>query len=581
VREDRSSLCSGRFAWRVAGAVCLWDQMEVIGRVAGKGPQGGVPAMYVGARHISGKDHLRLAAGLIAVVSSISIAAVVGSPAYPAAAVTQGGSAVPTPTVEGPILPSSGISFLGSTLFSPSEVGYEQSEFFLSGKATAYKSAKPLTKNGRWHVTPEATASYKTRIVVYRPLDSKRFDGTVVLEWLNVTGGIDAPAAWLNAHVQMIRDGMAYVGVDAQEGGIYGQAGSVATTAGFGGIEQTDPARYGTLRHPGDSFSYSIYEQAGKALRADAKRILGGLEPKRVIALGESQSAARLVTYIDAIQPMSPGLFNAYFLYSRFGDGADLSQSPQTTILAPTSTYIRTDLHVPVFMFETETDLLGLGYLSARQPPTTYIREWETPGTAHDDTYGLLYARSDTGNGTADADAFDSMLNPPAVPIPGIVDCPAPINAGSHTYELRAAIQAVNRWVTTGKAPQESPRLQVDPRNPHEFLTDANGNSLGGIRTPQVEVPVAKLSGIGQPGSSSGSTDPGSNNAAVSGGTFCAIFGTTVPFSSAKLASLYPTHTAFVRKWDAATAAEVKDGYLLSPDAQTLDRVAAQSNVGR
>jgi hypothetical protein len=35
-----------------------------------------------------------------------------------------------------------------------------------------------------------------------------------------------------------------------------------------------------------------------------------------------------------------------------------------------------------------------------------------------------------------------------------------------------------------------------------------------------------------------------------------------------------------VKKWDAATAAEVRKGYLLAPDARTLDKVAAASNVG-
>jgi hypothetical protein len=485
---------------------------------------------------------------------------------------------VPTPTVEGPILPSSGISYLGSTTFTPSVVGYEQSEFFLSGTATAYKSSEPLTKNGKWHVTSQTTAPYTTRAVVYRPIDPSKFDGTVVVEWLNVTGGIDAPAAWLNAHTQMIRQGMAFIGVDAQKGGIYGQAGSIASKDGFGGLKTQ--ARYAPLNHPGDSFSYSIYAQAGQAVRADGTQLLDGLTPKRVIALGESQSAFRLVTYINAVQPLSPGVYDAYFVYSRGGDGADLSQSPQLTIPTPTPAYIRTDLHVPVFLFETESDLLGLGYLAARQPATPYIREWETAGTAHDDTYGLLYSRNDTGVGTADTSAFSSMLTPPKDPIPGIVDCAAPINAGSHTYELRAAVQAVNSWIITGQAPRESPRLEVNPADPHAFLHDANGNALGGIRSPQVAAPVAKLSGVGQPGTTPVHTRAGANTKAVSGQALCGIFGTTVPFSTAKLAALYPSHAAFGQKWDAATAAEVKQGYLLPADAQNLDQVAAQSSVG-
>jgi hypothetical protein len=516
-----------------------------------------------------------LLSGSVAALACLSLVAVGPGSAPAGAAPTK----VPVPKVQGPVEPSSGLYLIGSTLFSPSKVGYEQSEYFLSGTARSYTSTTPLAENGRWHVVPKTSATYKTRVVVYRPINPKRFDGTVVVEWFNVTAGVDAAAAWLTSHIQMIRSGMAYVGVDAQGGGIGGERGSIGTAYGSGGLEQVDPGRYQSLHHPGDSYSFSIFEQAGEAVHAAGSKLLGGLQPKRVLALGESQSAGYMVTYIDAIQPLSPGVFNAYFVYSRGGNGADLSQSPQPTLATPYPTFIRTDLHVPVFLFETEADLLGLGYLPARQPPTKYIREWEVAGTAHDDTYGLLYSRSDSGSGSADVDAFDSMLNPPSHPIPGIIDCAAPVNAGSHTYEARAAMVAVNNWVARGNAPQESPRLDVDASG-HAFVADANGNALGGVRTPQVVAPVAKLSGIGQPGAFDveGTNVPAGQS--VPGAAFCGIFGTTVPFSASQLAILYPTHAAFVSRWDDATAAAVKAGYLLPADARILDKVAAQSNVG-
>ena len=150
----------------------------------------------------------------------------------------------------------------------------------------------------------------------------------------------------------------------------------------------------------------------------------------------------------------------------------------------------------------------------------------------------------------------------------------SPINAGSHTYELRAAVHALNTWLTTGHAPPQSPRLEVNRADPHAFVDDANGNALGGIGSPQVGAPVAKLSGVGQPGGAPVHPRAGANKA-VSGQALCGIFGTTVPFSAAKLAALYPTHADFVTKWDAATAGGVKQGYLLPDDAQTLDHVAA------
>jgi hypothetical protein len=516
------------------------------------------------------------------IATSALTAAAPASAAMALSSASAPSASVASATVQGPILPAGGISFLGSTLFPLSQVGYEESEYFLSGTATSYTSATPLAQDGKWHVTAATTAPYTTRVVVYRPIDPKKFDGTVDVEWLNVTGGVDAAAAWLTGHAEVVRAGMAYVGVDAQAGGIYGVAGSVATAEGAGGIKQTDPARYGALTHPGDSYSYSIFEQAGEAVHKSASKLLGGLKPQRVLAIGESQSAFRLVTYLDAIEPMSTGVYDGYLVYSRGGDGANLSQSPQGNIPTPIPTYIRTDLHVPVLLFETEADLMTLGYVTARQPPTHDIREWETAGTAHDDTYGLIYSRSDNLTGGADEEAFSSMLNPPKDPIPGIIDCGAPINAGSHTYELRAAIAALENWVRTGNAPPQSPRLDVKAGKTG-FVTDTNGNALGGIRAAQVAAPVATVSGLGQPGSVTANA-PGkgtsSHSTAVGAGVLCGIFGTTVPLSAASLASLYPTHADFVKKWDAATAALVREGYLLEPDARTLNKVAAASRVG-
>ena len=96
-----------------------------------------------------------------------------------------------------------------------------------------------------------------------------KFDGTVVVEWLNVTGGIDCGRLWLNAHIQMIRQGMAFVGVDAQAGGLYGQAArSQPRTAQAASSRRTRHAMARCTTR-GDSFSYSIYQQTGQALHAD------------------------------------------------------------------------------------------------------------------------------------------------------------------------------------------------------------------------------------------------------------------------------------------------------------------------
>ena len=162
---------------------------------------------------------------------------------------------------------------------------------------------------------------------------------------------------------------------------------------------------------------------------------------------------------------------------------------PRPPSALPSPTFIRTDLNVPVMMFETEADLLVLGYLPARQPPTNFIREWEVAGTAHYDSYGLAESMTDTGNGTADVATFDTMINPISSFDGGVISCPIPVNAGAHTYELRAAVVALNNWVITGTPPPESPRLDV--ASPASFVIDQDGEAVGGIRTPQVQAPIA------------------------------------------------------------------------------------------
>jgi hypothetical protein len=221
---------------------------------------------------------------------------------------------------------------------------------------------------------------------------------------------------------------------------------------------------------------------------------------------------------------------------------------------------IRDDIEVPVLTFETETDVVAVGFFAARQPDSSNIRTWEVAGTAHADTYMMLVGPTDRGTS-----ALDTTHLPPMRSIfGGTVTCELPINSGPQHYVLSAALRRLTRWVQRGRRPPPAPPLSVRPGSPPTIDRDPLGNALGGIRTPQVDVPIAVLSGIGQPL-----------------GSACGRFGTTIAFDAATLASLYPNHQSYVEAVNRATKRAIRRGVLLAIDAKAVRRAAASSDIGR
>ncbi len=459
-------------------------------------------------------------------------------------------------TLEGPIT-SPGSAFLVSTTFDPGEVGYMQEEYFLSGTASAYTSAGgAFTSDGAWTAARGETADYKTRIVVYRPTNPRNFNGTVVVEWLNVSGGLDAPPDWTQAHTGLIREGFAWVGVSAQKVGVDGGPALVGVVSLP--LKTVNPARYGSLVHPGDSFSYDIFSQAGQVVRRPAGTgPLGPLKVKHVIGVGESQSAFRLVTYVNAVDPLEKA-YDGFLIYSRSAGGAPLSEAPQAAVAVPSPARIRGDVRVPVLTFQTETDLLFLQYVAARQDDGDRFRLWEVAGTAHYDAYGLVVAATDRGDSPSAADLVVTTQ-----PIPGLITCGRPVNSGQQHFVLNAAFHALNRWVKSGRPPRPAPRLEITPGPPADIARDADGNALGGIRTPSVDAPIAALRGDGQQGS-----------------VLCLLFGSTVPFDADRLGTLYPSHRAYVSAVRMAAQRGVRRGFLLRPDAKLIRASAEASAIG-
>jgi alpha/beta hydrolase family protein len=414
--------------------------------------------------------------------------------------------------------------------------GYFEREFFLDGNARSYQQVGTWGTDGKWTAQANATtARFRTRLVVQRPADPAKFNGTVLVEWLNVSAGGDIDVTHGAAIDEITREGFGFVGVSAQKVGVDALTGS---------------SRYASLVHPGDQYSYDIFTQAAIALRnklgTDA---FGGLQVRRLLAAGESQSASRFVTYINAIQPLEHA-YDGFIVYSRGAGAAPLF--PGATM--PTPALLRTDGRAPVLDLQTEGDIVVLRSHLARQPDRARFRLWEVAGGSHADEHTL------------------SRNNPPSPTAPGS-PCQFRANSANTFLVVGAAVHSLDEWVRYGVAPPHSPRIELgpDPTADDPVVRDADGNARGGIRLPELEVPIATINGLANP------AVPG---AAPVFQAFCRLFGRTIDFSPAELASRYPTHQGYVEEYVRATNRAVRRGFLLAPDANVLKATAAASAIG-
>jgi hypothetical protein len=464
-------------------------------------------------------------------------------------AVPERGGGVASPTLTGPVTGGIyGVPYNPMPTRLADEHGYVEAEYLVSGTATSYQPVGTWGDGGRWRVRDAETAPYTTRILVRRPVEPDEFSGTVVIEWHNVSAGIDADPDFGALHPEAMRRGIAWVGVSAQRAGVHG-GGFKIPIEGFDArpLQEWDPERYAELEHPGDDFSYDIFSQVAQAVRRPgALDPMDGLDVRHVLATGESQSATRLVTYVNAVHPVAD-IYDGFLVHSRGGGGASIDGDAPGHL--PATARIRTDLDVPVLQVETETDLLGLGFAGARQPDTDLVRTWEIAGTAHADQALVDYGVESGRVWSTD-------------PVPDFAAMCGPLNAGPHRFVLRAAFAALHAWVVEGRPPPDTaePIEVVDG----EIVRDALGNARGGVRTPHVDAPVARLSGEPDPGDS----------------IICSLFGATEPLPDRELTSLYPTRDDYVEAVEDATDDAIAAGVLLAADRDAVIAAAEIFPVG-
>jgi hypothetical protein len=189
-----------------------------------------------------------------------------------------------------------------------------------------------------------------------------------------------------------------------------------------------------------DSLSFDIFSQAVQAVRSPVGvDPMGGLNVERVIAIGASASAARLVTYHNSIHPLA-GVLDAFLV----GEGGGS---------------LRTDLTVKVLKLLSESEIAGIAgtnQVTIRQPGSDHFRRWEVAGTSHIDLHGW--------HELAPLVARDlSPLSPPVCNLPPFSRIPS-------YFVSNAATEQLVRWVTdnypaTQRAGYRSPDGRIAERH--------------------------------------------------------------------------------------------------------------------
>jgi hypothetical protein len=438
---------------------------------------------------------LRTRSIVIPLIVALAAATGVGATASPTA---KPAAAEPNPVVQGPI--SGGVHgyMWNHSLFDLDRFHYTENEYFYSGVAASHE-------NG---VT--STAPYRSRFFVRLPRDRRAFNGTVIVEWLNVTDQDDLETVWPVEADYLMQQGYGYVGVSAQLAGV---------CCGPTTLKGWDPARYATLLHPGDTYSYDIYTQAIQALRHPAGNRtddgvpspvdpMRGMHVKYVVANGASQSAGTLTTYINN-KYNNDHLIDLYVITRGGGPFKDLS--------------------TPVFQLNEEAQ-------PAHPKDNAHYVLWEEAGTAHAPAVWYDYIWKEKSR---------DQTTVPGLPNP--IDVACGLNRGATDYSARALTYWGQRFLSDGTLPPSAPRLKRDSGG--TVLRDKDGLAKGGLRHPFVQVPIAL--------NRSETTD-------------CPLFGLYRSWPASKIVARYKTHAAYVAKVRAWASHEVRRGWLLPQDRRDV-----------
>ena len=466
------------------------------------------------------------------------------------------------------------------------DYGYVEEEYLVRGSARVFD-----WPSGSGH-TVLAQGPYTTRILVRRPEDDSDFSGIAIVESFNPSSPVDLPIMWAGSYLQFMPDGHAWVGITIKPNTIKS-------------LQRFDPARYATLSmtHPPagptcpdaginpwsqpttpadeTGLAWDMLSQIGALLKSASADNPLSRPAERLFMTGQSQTAGYSRTYAaffgaGTTEADGTPLYDGY-LYSGSPPWHVPIHQCAAGFAAGDPRLITPAVGVPVIELFAEGDIgtnIATRRPDADQAPDLF-RRYEVPGASHVDPWEQLSFPDDQdmvrASGQANAIA-ETNCAPKDVEVSDF-----PIR-----YVFNAAWRNLERWVTEGIPATKAGRLELlepdfvnpglvkedAPFSPAEaFAKDAGGNAIGGVRTPYVEVPMARWVGAKQ------SDDP------AAPGFGCFFEGYKISFNHEKLRELYPSHADYVEKVTRSARALEAQGWLTATDSAEIIAEAEAKEV--
>ncbi|WP_028696310.1 alpha/beta hydrolase domain-containing protein [Pseudomonas cremoricolorata] len=453
-------------------------------------------------------------------------------------------------------LPLSSAKRQGTEYSDLAHYGYVEEEYYLQGTAPAITAAGKVLLQ----------APYTTRILVRKPADPARFNGTVVIEPFSWFG--ERAAGWILTRDYLLRRGYAYVGytlninkpevdpkfIAATPEDTAAQIAQYGRIVNFDFMRRFDYARYAPLasyydpqrfqRGDGpDPFapqSQGIGAQLALLLKSnEAHGPLAGLKVERVYVDSWAVTAQVWMDYLDQGRhqqwrmPDGRPLIDAYMTgRMAYGEvGGEVLRVPR-----------QMPDDVPFVTVYSQSELMhdvleGIALPADSDQPK--LRYFEVTGMPH-------LRLADLGTEHTEQVAADI----------GKGDDPQCRTLSDEPVQLvvAALLDGMDRWVREGTPMPKAPRVLREGKT---VVRDAaTGNMQGGVRPPWVQVPSATYL-----------TDQESG---------CGlIYDTKVPYSAQRLRQRYGSFSQYQQAFDDAKRASVEQGYLLPEDAAGLRPIAA------